>query len=266
MPFIVIKSYRLSRRCLAAAAAAVLLLSVLPFFGRQAAHYAESQRAARQAASPPGFTVVVDAGHGGIDAGATGPAGTLEKDINLEVARLLAEQLRAAGVNVVMTREDDTDLSDPSLAGAAAKKAQDFERRVALANGSGAAFFVSLHAGSFTDPSRRGARVFYQSGSAEGRKAAGFVAEEIARVVKGSTGSPLEADYYVTRNTVMPAAVVEVGCLTSPEEEKLLNDPSHRQKIARALAAGVLKYLAGPAPQGAVGAFKARTPPPTLKP
>jgi len=272
LPLVVIKSYRLSRRHLAAAAAAVLLLSVLPFFGRQAARYAESQKAARWAAVPAGFAVVVDAGHGGVDAGAIGPAGTREKDISLEVARLLAQNLRAAGVSVVMTREDDTDLSDPATAGAAAKKAQDLERRATLANDSGAALLVSVHTGSHTDPSRRGSRVFFQSGSDEGRRAAAFIAGELAGAVKNGAADPCEAEYYITKNTVMPAVVVEVGFITSPEEEKLLGDPSYRQKAARAISSGVLKYAsqraagAGSGGEGAVGAFKKHTPPPALKP
>ena len=94
--------------------------------------------------------VVIDPGHGGIDPGAVGKSGTLEKDINLEVAKKLQVLLSQAGAAVVLTRESDVDLADSDTKGLLAKKRQDLGRRVAIANKRNAHIYLSIH--SFSHP------------------------------------------------------------------------------------------------------------------
>ncbi|MCL6634248.1 MAG: N-acetylmuramoyl-L-alanine amidase CwlD, partial [Peptococcaceae bacterium] len=192
-----------------------------------------------------GRVVVVDPGHGGIDPGVVGKSGAAEKDINLAVGKLLAAYLGQAGAKVIMTRETDADLSDPATTGIMAKKREDLKRRIALANDNKADLYVSIHVNSFPNPAQRGAQTFLQPGSAESRKAAGFIQSELAGALKNTSRQPREVDYYITRNAAMPAVIVEIGFMTNEEEERLLQDPAYQSKVAWAVCAGVVKYFAG---------------------
>jgi N-acetylmuramoyl-L-alanine amidase len=192
--------------------------------------------------------IVVDPGHGGIDPGAVGRNGVYEKDITLAVGKRLAANLGQAGAMVLMTRETDTDLSDSTTLGAAAKKREDLKRRVALANDSQADLYVSVHVNSFTSPERRGAQTFVQPGKENSLKASCHIQEELARLLKNTTRQPVEVDYYITRNTAMPAVVVEIGFISNDAEAKMLEEPAYQGKVAWAIYAGVVKYFAGQGP------------------
>ena len=108
------------------------------------------------------FTVVIDAGHGGFDCGKVGVDGTLEKDINLIIAKKLEQQLIAADINVIMTRTDDTGLYEESSNN---KKRQDMKNRAALMNQAKPDCVVSIHQNSYPQESIDGAQVFYYTHS-----------------------------------------------------------------------------------------------------
>jgi N-acetylmuramoyl-L-alanine amidase len=117
--------------------------------------------------------VVIDPGHGGIDPGATGPNNTLEKDINLEIARRLAQYLSQAGAVVILTRETDSDLADEGFQGSLLeRKRQDLARRLAKAQTNRADLYVSIHCNADVSPRWAGAQVFYCDNSEEGKKIA----------------------------------------------------------------------------------------------
>ena len=107
-------------------------------------------------------TVVIDAGHGGSDPGKVGVDGSLEKDINLEIALRLKKYLEQSDVRVIMTREEDAALSD---AGAQKKKMSDMQNRCAIANESGADLAVSIHQNSYHEEEVCGGQVFYYQDS-----------------------------------------------------------------------------------------------------
>lgn len=204
----------------------------------------DRQAAAALSSSAAGRVIVVDPGHGGTDPGFAGRSGALEKDITLAVAKLLAVNLGQAGSMVLMTREADYDLSDPGTLGAAARKKEDLKKRVDLANSSRADLYVGIHVNSFPDGSRRGAQSFVQAGSSESLKAGCCIQGELARVLKNTDRAPREVDHYITRNTRMPAVIVEIGFITNEAEEKLLQDPAYQGKTAWAVYTGIVKYLA----------------------
>ncbi|KFD40424.1 hypothetical protein HY02_03320, partial [Peptococcaceae bacterium SCADC1_2_3] len=106
--------------------------------------------------------ILIDPGHGGVDPGAVGKNEVLEKDIVLAVGHRLAAYLRQGGARVMMTREEDTDLSDPEITGLYAKKKQDLARRVALANHLQVDLMLSIHVNSFPDTNVYGGQAFYQ--------------------------------------------------------------------------------------------------------
>jgi N-acetylmuramoyl-L-alanine amidase len=238
----VVTALRVRKRHLAALVALVFLAF---FLVRQIEDKAGRQAIMTMAPAVANRVIVVDPGHGGIDPGVVGKNGLLEKDITLAVGKRLAANLGQAGAMVLLTREADTDLSDPTTLGAAAKKREDLQRRVALANDNHADLYVSIHVNSFTSPDRRGAQTFVQPGKEKSLKASRHIQEELAGVLKNTARQPVEVDYYITRNTNMPAVVVEIGFLTNDAEARLLEDPAYQGKVAWAIYAGVVKYFAG---------------------
>jgi len=238
---VVIKSFRVRKRHIAGLVALVFLL----FFASRLVEAGAGRRAVEAMSwSVAGKVVVVDPGHGGIDPGVVGKSGAMEKEIALAVARRLADNLGQAGAMVLLTRETDTDLAGSGAVGITARKREDLKRRVALANDNKADLYVSIHVNSFPSPDRRGARIFIQPGSAQSNKAARFIQEELAKILKNTGRLPMEVDYFITRNTTMPAVIAEIGFITNLAEEKLLQDPAYQGKVAWAIHAGVVKYFA----------------------
>ncbi|MBE9171536.1 N-acetylmuramoyl-L-alanine amidase [Cyanobium sp. LEGE 06143] len=179
------------------------------------------------------FRVVIDPGHGGPDPGAVGIRGLRETDIVLDVSLQVARLLQARGVNVVMTRTSEVDV--------------DLPPRVALANRVGADAFVSIHANalSMARPDVNGVETFYFSGGRSLRLARALQAQMMS-VSPGSPDRGVKAGrFFVIRRTVMPASLVEMGFVTGAFDAPRLADPSHRRRLAMALATGILQFLGG---------------------
>lgn len=205
------------------------------------------------------FRVVIDAGHGGSNTGAPGlVAGAYEKRVTLAVAHALADELRARGVDVVMTRDRDEYLT--------------LRERVRRANAAEPDCFVSLHTNASGDRSRRGIETWVLARDAaevEARRAASRerddvhalltelqlldaarVSAELGHVVQSelvaATGSldrgVRQYGYDVLAGVRAPAVLVEMGFLDHPIEGAALLEPAHERRIAAALAAGILRF------------------------
>ena len=151
--------------------AAVLLLSLFLSGG---------VRSIAALAAPAAPLVIIDAGHGGIDAGAVGAAGTKEKDIVLSYALALRDLFVEAGIPVLLTRTDDALVLDGADEGAKGRKAKDLQNRAAVAARYPDAVFVSLHMNAYPVPKYRGFEVYYGKASAESRT----LAERLTAMVK----------------------------------------------------------------------------------
>ncbi|MCL1790164.1 MAG: N-acetylmuramoyl-L-alanine amidase [Peptococcaceae bacterium] len=187
-----------------------------------------------------GKTVVIDAGHGGIDPGAIGVTGVKEKDINLSVALKVKEFLQLSGVTVVMIREDDRDFGTSTRA--SRNKSEDLAYRTKVVADAQADVILSIHGNSFTDSRQQGAQVFHYKGSQEGAEFAQLLQDRLNEV----TAHPriIRSDnFYMLRNTHGTALTVEIGFLSCPEEEKKLVDPDYQSRLALAIALGVTSYL-----------------------
>jgi N-acetylmuramoyl-L-alanine amidase len=188
--------------------------------------------------TPPRWLVILDAGHGGFDAGASGTAtGVKESELNLQVALLVREALEDAGARVVMTRTGSGALGST--------KGEDMARRGQLLLTEGADAAVSIHMNKFSDRKVRGPMAYYQAGAAEGEKLAAAVIDSLteALVLKPRRANP--GNNFVTRIPVCPAVLVECGFLSHPEEERLLQDEAYQRTLAEAVARGVVAYLEG---------------------
>jgi len=216
-------------------------------------------------------TVVLDAGHGGSDTGAKGPAGSLEKDVALAVSRNLAAKLRARGLSVVMTR--NTDVRVP------------LEERTAIANDARGDLFVSVHANASPDARIHGSETFFLALEASDADAAGVAEREnrafgeeasaiealsdpfiallgdliatehldesshFARSVQHELGAvPIkprgvkQAMFVVLSGVQMPAALVEIGFVTHAGDERKITGTAGRDAIVDALERAVVAY------------------------
>ena len=188
------------------------------------------------------FTVVIDAGHGGFDSGKVGVDGTLEKDINLIIAKKLEQLLIAADVNVIMTRNDDTGLYEESSNN---KKRQDMKNRAALMNQAKPDCVISIHQNSYPQESIDGAQVFYYTHSEKGKLLAALIQDSlIARADPTNHRVEKSNDsYYLLKNVSSPIVIVECGFLSNWAESKKLVDDTYQQKLAWAIHLGILQYL-----------------------
>ena len=180
--------------------------------------------------------VVVDAGHGGIDPGAIYPAGSkkpvaVEKELTLDIALKLRENLEDAGIKVVMTREKD---NYPTL-----------KERVAIANNVNADLFVSVHINAMDNKDEvDGAQVYYHRSSYYGKKLAAAVHKNLVSYTSLSDKKIQDgSSFYVVKNTKMPAILTECGFITNEKDRNYLKTEKGRQKIADAIADGVLEVL-----------------------
>lgn len=191
--------------------------------------------------------VVVDAGHGGPDGGATGVGGVVEEHVTLAVAKHLGQLLSAAGFQVIYTRAGDHDLSGLGPeAKLRTRKRQDLIERVRVGNGSGAAAFLSIHANMFPSSRWSGAQTFYdRDGHPDSRRLAESVQAELVALLGTDREANFRIDQYLLKNLSIPAATVEVGFLSNPEEARRLQDEEYQRRVAWAVFVGFVKYWAG---------------------
>ena len=218
-------------------------------------------------------TVIIDAGHGGKDAGAF-RGNLLEKNVTLKVAKkvnellknkfpdkkiglvdevinlsisfYLTEILRCYGYNVIMTRSTDEQIGDNSLTTIRQRKISDVRKRLELTKLYPDSLFVSIHQNHYSSPRYSGAQVFYSPKSS--------LSKLLAETVQGSLVSLIQKDntrmikeigtnVYLLYNCECPAVMVECGFLSNPDESKLLATTDYQKKIAFSVACGIIKFL-----------------------
>lgn len=215
-------------------------------------------------------TIVIDAGHGGHDAGAVGVRGTYEKDINLKVAKLLAEKLqKEKNVRVILTRDSDEFIP--------------LAQRTEIANEAGADLFISIHCNSSLSSKHSGLELYVLSPEAtdeaaeavarvensvialESKKGSktdkvstllasmainNFINESLecatllGRAAKTHAAVPScvvkEANFYVLRGAQMPGVLIELEYISNPIAELKLRSSRYRSQMAKAIAAGLV--------------------------
>lgn len=191
-------------------------------------------------------TVIIDAGHGGEDAGAIGVNGVYEKDINLEIALMLDRMLRANGIETVLTRSEDILLYDRNSNYHGQKKIQDLATRRRIAESFDDAVFVSIHMNSFPDGRYSGLQVYYSPNDTTSR----ILAERIQSI----TGQELMPEnerkikkagenIYLLQHLSCPAVLVECGFLSNPDECMRLSDDTYKKQMSLSLCISIINYL-----------------------
>jgi N-acetylmuramoyl-L-alanine amidase len=217
-------------------------------------------------------TIVLDPGHGGDELGARGPAGTLEKDVTLDVSRRLKSLLEARlGIRVILTRDDD--------------RLVPLDERAPLANNNKADLFISIHANASPSPEAHGAQVYYLSldgYSEEARRMAEspqsrtlptygggsrdidlilwdmaqarhledssvfatMLQEELRKRIDVSGQPVMQAPFRVLVSANMPAVLVEMAFITNPQQEKDLTSDDFRSRVVQSMYDAILRYRA----------------------
>lgn len=194
------------------------------------------------ASSPSGLlTIVVDAGHGGIDGGSVGFSGTTERVINLDYAKTLKKYLENYGFKVVMTRENLDGLY-PSYS--TNKKKDDMIERKKIIENANADLVISIHMNSFPLQSCRGAQVFYNPESEISKSLATSIQNVFVSSLPNARQNIDVGDYYMLNCSNVPSVIVECGFISNIEEEKLLLNEEYREKLCYSILCGVVKYYA----------------------
>lgn len=183
--------------------------------------------------------VMLDPGHGGYDPGTITSQGVYEKEINLQIAQKVKEMLGPSGVEVFLTREEDIDYVPDGVRGKTIKKQIDLNRRIELAKEAKADVFVSLHVNATASGQQSGAETFYHYRSEPGKNLAELIQQELIKIPGMNRRIAKPGDFYVIKNTSMPAVIVEVGYLSSPKERKKLQQSWYQEQLSRAIAKGI---------------------------
>lgn len=174
-----------------------------------------------------GVTIVIDPGHGGNDHGTIGVRGTDEKEINLKTAELLKSKLRAAGANVVLTRESDIYV--------------DLRKRVSVAHQVEADAFISLHYDATEDSSISGITTYYTNSYQQ--ELAEYVHAGLAKKVSIRDRGVQPGNYLVLRENRQKAILIELGFLSNANEERTITTDYYREQATLGIYQGLLNYF-----------------------
>ncbi len=188
--------------------------------------------------------LIIDAGHGGLDGGASSSDGLIESTVNLAVAKKLDFLARFFGIETVMTRNtEDLDYPD-SAETVREKKNWDQKTRAQLIASVPNAVLISIHQNTYPDPRPHGSQVLY--GTAQGSRELGEIAHsmliETLNPENRRVAEPISEKIYLMRKAQCPAILVECGFMSNPEESVLLADGGYRTKLALVLFASYMRY------------------------
>lgn len=190
--------------------------------------------------------VIIDAGHGGVDGGATSCTGVLESNLNLEIATKLNDLLHLLGISTRMIRTDDRSVYTSGQT-IAAKKVSDLKERVRVANSTNDAILISIHQNHFVDGRYHGAQVFY---------AATDRSKELASIMQNALKNHLEQasnrnikkgeGIYLLENINCTGILIECGFLSNPVEEAKLRSTDYQQRICCIIGSSLSTFLSNP--------------------
>ncbi|WP_441943483.1 N-acetylmuramoyl-L-alanine amidase family protein [Paenibacillus sp. 2TAB23] len=189
----------------------------------------------------PTTVVIIDAGHGGIDGGASA-ADILEKDINLAVARKLYTILRSQNIPAVLNRNGDYALSDDNRWHLTrSRHRKDLSQRRQLTEEIDSELLISLHVNWSKKSTERGPLVLHQSSGESSLLA--FCIQDALNRQQHTAFLPREGKpFYLLKRVADPAVIVEMGFISSAADRSMLTDPVRQQEVAEAIASGIRQY------------------------
>ncbi len=190
--------------------------------------------------------IIIDAGHGGVDPGATGVGGETEKDINLSIALKLECMLKINGFNTIMIREEDISIHDDEAVTVREQKVSDLRNRLEITNENPNSITVSIHQNVYQQSNQTGAQMFYGANNPLSESLAtclqnAFIINlqpDNTREIKEATKS-----VYLINNATTPIVLAECGFLSNAEEAALLSQESYQTHVAFTLFYGIIEFI-----------------------
>lgn len=174
------------------------------------------------------LVIVLDAGHGGKDEGATGYSGILEKEINLHTTKLLKKRLEKYGAKVFLTRDDDTFLT--------------LSKRIQFTKKMDADLFISIHYNSSPSTKPEGITTFYYDEQKD-KLLATEIHNHILSKVKNLDRGVLFGDYHVLRENTIPSILLELGFISNKTEEKQILSDDFQHNISTTITEAITTYF-----------------------
>lgn len=193
-------------------------------------------------------TILIDAGHGGVDGGTVADDGTVEKGINLAVALKLEAVFQLMGFDTVMTRREDLSIHDDSAQTIRAKKISDLHNRLKLIEETPDCLFISVHQNSYPYPNNTGTQVFYSPNNPESQALAESIQQSVIRLIQPQNTRKVKksgTEIYLLYQAKKPAVMVECGFMSNAKELEKLRTEDYQNELALSIFYGVLNYLNG---------------------
>ncbi len=189
--------------------------------------------------------IVLDAGHGGLDSGAVGSGGTLEKDVNLSIVRILRDMLEMSGFEVVLTRSEDISIYDAGVEGIRNQKLSDMDNRLEIIQSYPDSIFLCIHQNNYTDPRYFGGQMFYNNNNPDNRTLAQIMQNKFAELQPGNDREiKLSGDeLFLLKSNPNPSLMIECGFLSNPDEEARLSTWEYQQQVAFTIYGGVMEFI-----------------------
>lgn len=188
-------------------------------------------------------TVIIDAGHGGIDGGATSCTGVLESTLNLEIALRLNDLMHFLGYETVMIRTTDTSIYTQGNT-IASQKVSDLKERVRICNETENAVLISIHQNTFSDSRYSGAQVFYPATEGSRDLASKMQTGLVTALNPGSNRKCKKADgVYLMEHIECTGVLIECGFLSNPQEEGKIRNEDYQKKLCSVFASVLSSFL-----------------------
>ena len=221
------------------------LLTVTVLFSAVEGYFIDKSLSA--STTPESTVIIIDAGHGGEDVGATGVNGVYEKDLNLIIANLVGDELKSKGYTVVYTRTEDKLLYTEEENIKGIRKISDLKNRCKIANEHKGALFISIHMNTFGAAKYSGLQVYYSNGSEKSIRLATVIQSTVRemlqidnkRTVKNGKG------LYILDNCSATSVIVECGFLSNPDECEKLSEKEYQKELSFAIVCGIIEYMNG---------------------
>ncbi len=189
--------------------------------------------------------IVLDAGHGTPDEGATSSDGISEASINLNITLKLQKLLESSGATVILTRYDENAIYELDAKTISQKKVSDIKNRVKIGNESSADIFVSVHLNKIPQKQYSGWQTFYKDGNEDSKALATSIQDNLNMSINTVNNRvPLKLDnVYIMKHVEIPIALVECGFLSNDAEESLLVTDEYQNKLAWGIYNGIMDYF-----------------------
>lgn len=182
-----------------------------------------------------GKTIYLDAGHGGVDNGAS-VNNVHEKDLNLQIVYKLKETLTSAGATVLLTRKDDNDISNPN---ALYRKKSDFDNRIKLINNSDADLYISIHQNIYQNKKYSGPQVFYVK---DNQKLAEIIQNTLNKYLNTKRKVKTINNTYMYKLLKKKGILIECGFISNDNERYKLKTEEYQLKLSKIITEGIITY------------------------